>query len=186
MYMYVASHKDSPGNPTKTSRVKPSSFSEHWSWNPTNSLQNTFRSNLHELRNPFWVDYYLAHTTTTNFYGQPMFESGNICDQELLQNARTHGPRGIVKTIEKLVLHRTQVHYFCTGNSNRDVFGSYNRYYQIETYICLIVKSFAGNQFIMPAILHWCNMVKPAGLLNKKFEKNMRTKNHCRLWHWMT
>ena len=30
-----------------------------------------------------------------------MFESRNICDLGLLQNARTHGPRGIVKTIVK-------------------------------------------------------------------------------------
>ena len=28
----------------------------------------------------FWVDYYLAYLTTTNFYDQPMFESRNICD----------------------------------------------------------------------------------------------------------
>ena len=95
-------------------------ISEHWSWNPRNSLQSTFRSNLHELRNPFWVDYYLAYLTMTNFYDQPMFESGNICDLGLLQNARTHGPRGTVKTIEKPILHMTQVHYFCSGNSNED------------------------------------------------------------------
>ena len=56
----------------------------------------------------------------TNFYDQPMFESGNICDLGLLQNARTHGPRGTVKTIEKPILHMTQVHYFCSGNSNED------------------------------------------------------------------
>ena len=49
-----------------------------------------------------------------------MFESGNICDLGLLQNARTHGPRGTVKTIEKPILHMTQVHYFCSGNSNED------------------------------------------------------------------
>ena len=29
-----------------------------------------------------------------------MFESRNICDLGLLQNARTHGPRGTVKTID--------------------------------------------------------------------------------------
>jgi hypothetical protein len=51
-----------------------------------------------------------------------MFESRNICDLGLLQNARAHGPRGTVKTIEKYVLHRTQVHYFCSGNSNQDGF----------------------------------------------------------------
>ena len=49
-----------------------------------------------------------------------MFESRNICDLGLLQNARTHGPRGAVKTIEQYFLHRTQVHYFCSGNSNQD------------------------------------------------------------------
>jgi hypothetical protein len=49
-----------------------------------------------------------------------MFESRNICDLGLLQNARTHGPRGTVKTIEKPILQRTQVHYFCSGNSLQD------------------------------------------------------------------
>ena len=49
-----------------------------------------------------------------------MFESRNICDLGLLQNARTHGPRGAVKTIEKPILQRTQVHYFCSGNSLQD------------------------------------------------------------------
>ena len=52
-----------------------------------------------------------------------MFESRNICDLGLLQNARTHGPRGTVKTIEKPILQRTQVHYFCSGNSLQDPFG---------------------------------------------------------------
>ena len=117
--MHVASHKDSPGNTTKFFRGQTQLISEHWSWNPTNSLQSTFGSNLSDLRNPFWADYYLAYLTTTNFYDQPMFESRNICDLGLLQNARTHGPRGTVKTIEKLILQRTQVHYFCSGNSSR-------------------------------------------------------------------
>ena len=49
-----------------------------------------------------------------------MFKSRNIRDLGLLQNTRTYGPRGIVKTIEKNFLHRTQVHYFCSGNSNQD------------------------------------------------------------------
>ena len=49
-----------------------------------------------------------------------MFESRNICDLGLLQNARTHGPRGTVKTIEKPILQRTQVHYFCSRNSLQD------------------------------------------------------------------
>ena len=57
-----------------------------------------------------------------------MFESRNICDLGLLQNARTHGPRGTVKTIETYILHRTQVHYFCSGNSNQDAYG---RYFQV-------------------------------------------------------
>ena len=83
--------------------------------------KNTFRANLSEFRYPFWVDYCLTCLTTTNFYGQPMFESRNICDLGLLQNARTHGPRGTVKTIERYFLHRTQVHYFCSGNSNQDL-----------------------------------------------------------------
>ena len=93
----------------------------YWTWNPTNLLESTFRANLSELRYPFWVDYYLTYLTTNKFYDQPMFESRNICDLGLLQNARTHGPRGTVKTIEKYILHRTQVHYFCSGNSNQDL-----------------------------------------------------------------
>ena len=94
----------------------------YWTWNPTNLLQSTFGVNLSELRYPFWVDYYLTYLTTNKFYDQPMFESRNICDLGLLQNARTHGPRGAVKTIEKLILQRTQVHYFCSGNSLQDPF----------------------------------------------------------------
>ena len=124
--MHVASHKDSPGNTTKFFRGQTQLISEHWSWNPTNSLQSTFGSNLSELRNPFWVDYYLAYLTTTNFYDQPMFESRNICDLGLLQNARTHGPRGTVKTIEKPILRRTQVHYFCSGISLQDLYYKYS------------------------------------------------------------
>ena len=100
----------------------------YWTWNPTNLLESTFRANLSELRYPFWVDYYLTYLTTTNFYDQPMFESRNICDLGLLQNARTHGPRGTVKTIEKYFLHRTQVHYFCSGNSNQDKFVYFRRF----------------------------------------------------------
>ena len=113
--------KAPPRNTTKIFRGQAQLISKHWSWNPTNSLQSTFRSNLSELRNPFWVDYYLAYLSTTNFYDQPMLESRNLCDIGLLQNARTHGPRGTVKTIEKPILHRTQVHYFCSGNSFQDV-----------------------------------------------------------------
>ena len=41
---------------------------------------------------------------------QPMFESENIYDLGLLQNAKAHGPEGTVKTIEKLILQRTQAH----------------------------------------------------------------------------
>ena len=97
-------------------------ISEHWSWNSANSLQSTVRSNLNELRPLFWVDCYLAYLTTTNFCDQPMFESGNICDIGLLQNARTRGPSKAVKTIEKHILHRAQVLYFCSGNSNQGAF----------------------------------------------------------------
>ena len=118
--MHVESQKDSPRNATKFFRGQAQLISEHWSWNPTNSLQSIFRSNLSELKNQFSVDYYLAYLSTTNFYDKPMFESRNICDLGLLQNARTHGPRGIAKAIEKPILHRTQVHYFCSGNSNQD------------------------------------------------------------------
>ena len=49
-----------------------------------------------------------------------MFESGNICRTTILQNARTHRPRGIIKTIQQPILHRTQVLYFCSGNSDLD------------------------------------------------------------------
>jgi hypothetical protein len=41
---------------------------------------------------------------------QPMFESENIYDLGLLQNAKAHGPEGTVKNIEKSILQRTQVH----------------------------------------------------------------------------
>ena len=41
---------------------------------------------------------------------QPMFESENIYDLGLLQNAKAHGPDGTVKTIETNILQRTQVH----------------------------------------------------------------------------
>ena len=118
----MASQKDPPRNTTKFFRGQAQLISEHWSWNPTNSLQSTFRSNLSELRNPFSVDYYLAYLSTTNFYDQAMLESRNVYDIGLLQNARTHGPRGTVKTTEKPILHRTQVHYFCSGNSNEDAY----------------------------------------------------------------
>ena len=143
--MHVASHKDSPRNTTKFFRGQTQLISEHWSWNPTNSLQSTFRSNLSELRNPFWVDYYLAYLTTTNFYDQPMFESRNICDLGLLQNARTHGPRGTVKTIEKPILQRTQVHYFCSGNSLQDPFCCIHRHCFVGQFpICL--GHFGGSE----------------------------------------
>jgi hypothetical protein len=41
---------------------------------------------------------------------QPMVESENIYDQGLLQNAKAHGPEGTVKTVEKSIVQRTQVH----------------------------------------------------------------------------
>jgi len=41
---------------------------------------------------------------------QPMFETENIYDLGLLQNAKARGPDGTVKTIEKYILQRTQVH----------------------------------------------------------------------------
>ena len=50
-----------------------------------------------------------------------MFESRNICDLGLLQNARTHCPRGTVKTIEKYVFYiGPKSTTFCSGNSNQD------------------------------------------------------------------
>ena len=51
-----------------------------------------------------------------------MFESGNICKTTLLQNPRAHRPRGIIKTMEKPILHRTQVLYFCSGKNDRDIY----------------------------------------------------------------
>ena len=39
---------------------------------------------------------------------QPIFESENIYDLGLPQNAKAHGPEGAVKTID--FLQRTQVH----------------------------------------------------------------------------
>ena len=52
-----------------------------------------------------------------------MFESRNICDLGLLQNARTHGPRGTVKPLKNMFyIGPKSTIYFCSGNSNQDPF----------------------------------------------------------------
>ena len=56
-----------------------------------------------------------------------MLGSKNIHELGWLQNAKAHGPTRTIKTIEKPILHRTQVPRFCSGNSNQDTNASFQQ-----------------------------------------------------------
>ena len=61
---------------------------------------------------------------------QPMFESENIYDLGLLQNAKAHGPEGTVKTIENLFYRGPKFASFIVEIPTRMFFQKYQLFSQ--------------------------------------------------------